>query len=230
MILDVVYNHLGPAGQLPRRSFGPYFTDRHTTPWGDAVNLDGAGSDEVRRFFIDNAIMWLRDYHFDGLRLDAVHAIVDTLGAPLPRAAGAEVDALEAMLGRHVVLDRRERPRTTRAGALHATPPASASTRNGATTSTMRSTACSPASAAATTRTSAALDAPGAGVIAQGFVYAGRHSPHRGRAHGRPPATCPAGGFVVSTQNHDQVGNRAMGERLAHLARPAGCASPRRCS
>ena len=81
VILDVVYNHLGPAGNyLPK--FGPYFTDRHDTPWGDALNFDGAYSDEVRRFFCDNALMWLRDYHFDGLRLDAVHAIVDTSALP----------------------------------------------------------------------------------------------------------------------------------------------------
>ena len=77
VLLDVVYNHLGPAGNYLER-FGPYFTDRYTTPWGRAVNLDGPGSDEVRRFFCDNALAWLRDYHVDGLRLDAVHAILDT--------------------------------------------------------------------------------------------------------------------------------------------------------
>ena len=77
IVLDVVYNHLGPAGNYLDR-FGPYFTDRYATPWGTAVNLDGPFSDEVRRFFCDNALMWLRDYHFDGLRLDAVHAIIDT--------------------------------------------------------------------------------------------------------------------------------------------------------
>ena len=75
VILDVVYNHLGPGGNY-LREFGPYFTDRYATPWGQAVNFDGPGSDEVRRFFCDNALMWLRDYHLDGLRLDAVHAIV----------------------------------------------------------------------------------------------------------------------------------------------------------
>ncbi|HMC09110.1 MAG TPA: alpha-amylase family glycosyl hydrolase, partial [Actinomycetota bacterium] len=77
VILDVVYNHLGPAGNV-LEYFGPYFTVRYATPWGKAVNLDGPWSDEVRRFFIDNAVMWLRDYHFDGLRIDAVHAIVDS--------------------------------------------------------------------------------------------------------------------------------------------------------
>ena len=76
VIMDVVYNHLGPAGNY-LGSYGPYFTDRYATPWGQAVNFDGPGSVEVRRFFVDNALMWLRDYHCDGLRLDAIHAILD---------------------------------------------------------------------------------------------------------------------------------------------------------
>jgi maltooligosyltrehalose trehalohydrolase len=81
VLLDVVYNHMGPEGNyIPR--YGPYFTGRYATPWGEAVNLDGPESDEVRRFFIDNALMWLRDYHMDGLRLDAVHAILDTSAIP----------------------------------------------------------------------------------------------------------------------------------------------------
>src|SRR5213595_2248961 len=76
ILLDVVYNHLGPSGNyLPR--FGPYFNEQRTTPWGPGLNYDGPESDEVRRFFCENALMWLRDYHFDGLRLDAVHAIND---------------------------------------------------------------------------------------------------------------------------------------------------------
>ena len=77
VLLDVVYNHFGPAGNyLPQ--FGPYLTSHYATPWGEAVNFDDRGSDDMRRFFCDNAKMWLRDYHFDGLRLDAIHAIVDT--------------------------------------------------------------------------------------------------------------------------------------------------------
>ena len=76
VVLDVVYNHFGPVGNYTGR-FGPYTTDRHTTPWGDAINFEGPGSDEVRRFFCDNALMWMRDYHVDGLRLDAIHEIID---------------------------------------------------------------------------------------------------------------------------------------------------------
>ena len=103
VILDVVYNHLGPSGNyLPQ--FGPYFSEMHSTPWGNAINFDGPDSDEVRRFFCDNALMWLRDYHFDGLRLDAVHAILDTSAIPFLEQLSGEVRDLEAHLGRHFVL------------------------------------------------------------------------------------------------------------------------------
>lgn len=112
--LDVVYNHLGPSGNyLPE--LGPYFTDRHHTPWGAAVNLDGPGSDEVRRFVIDNALMWLRDLHVDALRLDAVHALVDERALPLLEELAAEVDALADRLGRplHLIAESdRNDPRT----------------------------------------------------------------------------------------------------------------------
>src|SRR6185312_7099683 len=94
VLLDVVYNHLGPVGNYLAR-FGPYFTNRYKTPWGDAMNFDGAGSDEVRRFVCDNALMWLRDYHIDGLRLDAVHAIVDTSAVHICEQLGAEVAQFE---------------------------------------------------------------------------------------------------------------------------------------
>src|SRR2546430_10640416 len=102
-ILDVVYNHLGPAGNVLER-FGPYFTARYVTPWGEAVTLDGALSDEVRRFFIDNAAMWLRDYHFDGLRVDAVHAIVDTSAVHVLEEMALRVEDLSAGGGRALLL------------------------------------------------------------------------------------------------------------------------------
>ena len=103
VILDVVYNHLGPEGNYLGK-FGPYFTDRYRTPWGDAVNLDDRDSDEVRRFFCDNALMWLRDYRVDGLRLDAVHAIFDASAIHFLEQLGAEVHELEAEVGRHLVV------------------------------------------------------------------------------------------------------------------------------
>ena len=103
VLLDVVYNHFGPVGNYTGR-FGPYLDRNHRTPWGDAVNLEEAGSDEVRRFFCDNAILWLRDYHFDGLRLDAVHAFVDRSAIHFLEQLSTEVDALSLQLGRPLVL------------------------------------------------------------------------------------------------------------------------------
>ena len=100
ILLDVVYNHLGPDGNYLAR-FGPYFTDKYSTPWGKAVNLDGPGSREVRRFFCDNARMWLRDYHFDGLRLDAVHAIYDSSAIHFLEQLAAEIEELGIETGRH---------------------------------------------------------------------------------------------------------------------------------
>jgi maltooligosyltrehalose trehalohydrolase len=214
VILDVVYNHFGPAGNYVGK-FGPYFTRRYNTPWGDAVNLDDAGSDEVRRFFCDNALMWLRDYHFDGLRLDAVHALIDTSARHFLEQLSAEVDVLEGVLGRHLILiaesDLND-PRIIRAReaggygidaqwsddfhhALHAmiTGERSGYYEDFGTLTHF------------------------ARALQEAFVYAGARSPHRQRVHGRQVHDVPGWRFVVAAQNHDQVGNRATGERLSHL-------------
>ncbi len=103
VILDVVYNHLGPAGNYLAR-FAPYFTKKFASPWGEGLNFDGADSGEVRRFFCDNAIMWLRDFHFDGLRLDAIHGIVDTSAIHFLEQLKIEVEQLSMKLGRDLVL------------------------------------------------------------------------------------------------------------------------------
>src|SRR6202034_3649074 len=102
VILDVVYNHVGIGNRLA--DFGPYFTAAHATPWGPAVNLDQPGSDEVRAFIIGNALMWLRDYHLDGLRLDAVHALADNRALHLLEELAGRVQALSAALGRELLL------------------------------------------------------------------------------------------------------------------------------
>ncbi len=103
VLLDVVYNHFGPVGNYSGK-FGPYLTDRHQTPWGGAVNFEDWGSDEVRRFFCDNALMWMRDYHIDGLRLDAVHEFVDRSAVHFMEQLADEVKELSARLGRRLVL------------------------------------------------------------------------------------------------------------------------------
>ena len=217
VLLDVVYNHLGPAGNYLEH-FGPYFTARHQTPWGPAVNLDGPGSDEVRRFFCDNALMWLRDYHLDGLRLDAVHALMDTSAMPFLEQLAAEVHALEAHLGRHLVLiaesDLND-PRVVR-------PPELGGYGLGAQWSDDFHHALH-----------AVLTGERAGYYADfgsladlakaltgAFVYDGRYSRFRDRRHGRPATGLTGHHFLGYLQNHDQVGNRAQGERSSHLLSP----------
>jgi maltooligosyltrehalose trehalohydrolase len=215
VLLDVVYNHLGPSGNYLSR-FAPYFTNRYKTPWGDAVNLDDAHSDEVRRFFCDNALMWLREYHVDGLRLDAVHAIVDTSAVHILEQLSAEVDELEATLGRHFVLiaetDLND-PRTIRSRDAHGY----------GIDAQWNDDFHHALHSVLTLERSGYYEDFGrlsqlARAIQQAFVYAGDNSGHRARRHGRLlPADIPGWHFVVAAQNHDQIGNRAAGERLSHL-------------
>jgi maltooligosyltrehalose trehalohydrolase len=217
VLLDVVYNHLGPSGNYLGR-YGPYFTTRHHTPWGPAVNFDGPDSDEVRRFFCDNALMWLRDYHLDGLRLDAVHAIVDTSARPFLEQLAAGVKQLAVQLDRPLVLiaesdlnDPRLLWPAQRGGygldaqwcddfhhALHVV---LTGERDG-----YYEDFHGLASLAKSLR--------------QAFVHDGGHSRHRRRRHGRLPEGLNGHRFLAYAQNHDQVGNRARGERLSHLVSP----------
>ncbi|MBV8818777.1 MAG: malto-oligosyltrehalose trehalohydrolase [Acidobacteriaceae bacterium] len=215
VILDVVYNHFGPAGNYLGK-FGPYTGSKYETPWGKAVNLDGPRSDEVRSFFIENAVMWLRDYHFDGLRLDAVHALIDNGAYHFLEQLADRIEDLEAELGRHLVLiaesDLND-PRVIRPCEIggygidaqwsddfhHALHTTLTGERSGYYTDF------------------GAL-AQLAKALRQAYVYDGCFSGHRGRSHGRMPQAANGRQFVVSTQNHDQVGNRARGERLSHLA------------
>jgi maltooligosyltrehalose trehalohydrolase len=214
ILIDVVYNHLGPDGNyLPR--FGPYLTDRHRTAWGEAVNLDGPGSDEVRRFLCDNAIGWLRDYHADGLRIDAVHAFADTSATHFLEQLSAEVDALEVDLGRPLLLvaesDLND-PRVVRArddGGLGMDAQWSDDFRH--------------ALHVTLTGESDGIHGDFTGLadlcvaLRDVFVYAGQRSRFRDRRHGRPVGDLPRSRFVGFLQDHDQAGNRALGERSSHL-------------
>jgi maltooligosyltrehalose trehalohydrolase len=213
-VLDVVYNHLGPAGNYLEQ-FGPYFTDRYHTPWGKAVNLDDCESDEVRRFFCDNALMWLRDYHFDGLRLDAVHAFADHSAVHFLEQLAKEVADLEREIGRRLVLiaesDLND-PRVVRPPEL-----------GGYGIDAQWSDDFHHAIHTALTgeRTGYYADFDGLVDIAKClesvFVYDGRYCPSRRRRHGRPPVGLSGNQFLGYAQNHDQIGNRARGERLSHL-------------
>jgi maltooligosyltrehalose trehalohydrolase len=217
VLLDVVYNHFGPDGNYLER-FGPYFTEAYKTPWGPAVNLDHKDSHEVRRFFIDNAVQWLRDYHFDGLRLDAIHAYYDRSAVTFLENLSNEVDLLEASLGRHLVLIAESDLNDPRivtcreAGgfgidaqwsddfhhALH-------SVLTGETTGYYNDFGSLRHLAAA---------------LREGYVYAGSHSTHRARPHGRRDLHLSGHRLLGYSQNHDQAGNRATGDRLGHLVGP----------
>jgi maltooligosyltrehalose trehalohydrolase len=219
VILDVVYNHLGPDGNvLP--TFGPYFTDTYSTPWGSAINYCGPASDEVRRYVVENALMWLRDYQVDALRLDAVHAMLDTSATHILEELASEVDALAERVGRPLALvaesDLND-PRlivTRDAGgfgldahwsddfhhALHCV-------LTGETFGYYEDFGSLRQLATALTR---------------GYVYAGEYSTHRDRRHGRPlPLSLSGHRLLGYAQDHDQVGNRAAGERLSALVSPA---------
>ena len=214
VILDVVYNHLGPEGcYLPL--FGPYVTDRFRTPWGGAINLGDAGADEVRRFILDNALLWLRDYHVDGLRLDAVHAFIDLTATHLLEELAVAVDDLARQLDRDLVLiaesDLND-PRVMRSRDLggygidaqwsddyhHALHTMLSGERDGY----YEDFAGLPDVVRA---------------LERGWVYEGRYSQHRGRRHGRSSDGLALDRMLGYVQNHDQVGNRARGERLSRL-------------
>ncbi len=215
--LDVVYNHLGPEGNY-LGEFGPYFTDTYRTPWGSAVNFDGPGSDEVRGFFLGNALHWIREYHVDGLRLDAIHAIIDRSAKPFLEELGEAVDEESARTGRPILVvgesnrnDARLVERREDGGmGLH-----------GVWTDDFHH-------ALHTLLTGESqgyyLDF---GTLADlemayrdRFAYAGRYSEFRRRRHGRPGRHLPSHRFVVFAQNHDQVGNRLRGDRLGASLSP----------
>ena len=219
VVLDVVYNHLGPSGNYLSH-FGPYFTDKHTTPWGQAVNLDDDGAPEVRRFVLDDALMWLRDFHVDGLRLDAVHALVDDSGEHLLAQLSREVEALAAELGRPLSLiaesDEND-PRTVlpRAeGGLGMTAQWSDDfhhTLHGLLTGERQGYyvdfGALPTVAKALTEV---------------FVHDGCWSTFRGRPHGGRVDTTrvPGWRYLGYLQDHDQVGNRAAGDRVSASVSP----------
>jgi maltooligosyltrehalose trehalohydrolase len=214
VLLDVVYNHLGPDGNYLAR-YGPYFTDRYKTNWGAAINYDGPHSDPVRRFVIDNALTWLRDYGFDGLRLDAVHAIFSFDAVHVLEELATAVKELGAKLGRGFVLIAESDLNDPR--LVHAP------SRGGYGLDAHWADDFHHAVHRFFTGETDGYYADFRGLediataLREGYVYQGQYSPHRGRRHGRPPAGVGAHQIVVCSQNHDQIGNRAQGERLSML-------------
>lgn len=216
VLLDVVYNHFGPVGNYTGK-FGPYLTEAHKTPWGGAVNLEDAGSREVRRFFCDNALMWMRDFHIDGLRLDAVHAFVDRSALHFLEQLAAEVEALSASVSRQLVViaesDLND-PRivTAReAGGLGMDAQWSDDFHHALFTTLNRTPEAGYyADFGSLTQLAKSVE--------HTFVYDGIYSRYRRRVHGRPATALSQHRFLGYVQNHDQVGNRALGDRISHIA------------
>ncbi len=219
VILDVVYNHLGPDGNYLRAFSQAYFTDRHTTPWGDALNFDGPGSRPVRDFFIANACYWAHEFHLDGLRLDATHAILDDSPTHI-LAEIAERVRQSLPTGRHFLLiaeNEQNDPRIVRppaAGGLgldgvwaddfhHQVRVALTGEQEGY----YADYSGTPADLATT--------------IQQGWFYTGQQSSFLNRPRGAPADDIAPPHLIYCIQNHDQIGNRALGERLNHAVEPA---------
>jgi len=212
VVLDVVYNHLGPEGNY-LSAYGPYFTDRYRTPWGDALNFDGPDSDPVRRYFLENALTWQTEFHLDGLRLDAVHAIRDLSAVPFLEELG-EVTHQEA--------ERLKRPfhliaESDMNMARHILP----RTLGGYGLDAQWSDDFHHALHVLMTgeRSGYYADYRGMEPLGrawrEGYAYTGQFSPYRRHRYGSSPRQNPAKQFVVCTQNHDQVGNRMLGDRLS---------------
>ena len=216
VLLDVVYNHFGPSGNYTGK-FGPYVTDSHHTPWGGAVNLVDVGSNEVRRFFVDNALMWLRDHHVDGLRLDAVHAFTDRSAIHFLEQLSREVETLQAQLGRRLVLiaesdlndPRIVTPRE--AGGFGVDAQWSDDFHHA-----LFAVLC-PKERGGYYADFGSL-AHLAKALEQTFVYDGIYSGYRQRIHGRPTGELSQHRFLGYIQTHDQVGNRALGDRIRSIA------------
>jgi maltooligosyltrehalose trehalohydrolase len=219
VVLDVVYNHLGPSGAYLDR-FGPYFAG--STIWGPTVNLDGPHSEQVRRFIIDNALMWLRDFHVDGLRLDAVHALRDTRAQHVLEQLAVEVEALSTHVGRPLSLIAES----------DLNDPALVTAREGGGYGLHAQWADDIHHSLHTALTGEAqgyyADFATAGlaglghVLTRAFLHEGTWSSFRQRPHGAPVDTrhIPGHRFLAYLQNHDQIGNRATGDRLTATLSP----------
>ena len=218
VILDVVYNHLGPEGNY-LDPFGPYFTTRYHTPWGSALNYDGSGSDPVRRYVIDNACQWIRDFHIDGLRLDAVQTIYDLSAWHLLAELQAEVQQTAAACGRTAVVIAE----TNQNDALIT----AAVEQRGYGLDGVWSDDFHHAVHGLLTgeRDGYYMDFGQAGHLAKAysdvFTYDGCYSEFCRRRQGSRVVDQPRERFVVCIQNHDQIGNRALGDRLGTLISPA---------
>lgn len=214
VVLDVVYNHLGPEGNY-LGEFGPYFTERYRTPWGTAINFDGPHSDQVKSFFIENALYWITEFHIDALRLDALHAIMDMSAHPFLEELATAVHGQAERIGRRVYLiaesdlNDTKLIRSQELGGYgldgqwnddfhHAVHTLLTGESGGYYEDFGKITHLAKA-------------------FTEGYIYSGQYSAYRRRRHGNSSKLLAARKFVVCSQNHDQIGNRMFGERLSQL-------------
>lgn len=216
MFLDVVYNHFGPEGNYIGAYAPQFFTDRHKTPWGAGINFDGPQSVPVRQFFIENALYWLQEFHFDGLRFDAVHAIVDDSPRHLLDELAARVHAHMSDRCIHLVLENEENEGRYVERDSHARPVRFTAQWNDDLHHVLHTAASGEATGYYEEYCG---DAKKLGrALAEGFAFQGEMMRFRGRTRGTASAHLPTDAFVSFIQNHDQIGNRAFGERLNRLA------------
>lgn len=223
VFMDVVYNHFGPEGNYLHVYGKSFFTDKHKTPWGDAINFDDTHNELVRSFFIHNALYWLTEYNFDGLRFDAVHAIYDSSERQFLHQLAAEIrQKLPSTRHIHLILEN-----DNNAGSLlrraDSAPSLFTSQWNDDFHHSLHSIATGETTGyysdyVSDTSFAASIEHLGR-VLSQGFSYQGQESPHRdGVTRGEPSQDLPMTAFVSFLQNHDQVGNRAFGDRISKLA------------
>ncbi len=214
VVLDVVYNHLGPEGNF-LADFGPYFTDRYQTPWGQAINFDGPQSDDVIRFFIENALAWLEDFHIDALRLDAIHGIFDRSAEPFLALLSSAVEQLATRINRKIYLIAESDLNDSRFVASR--------DRNGYGLHAQWNDDFHHALHSLQTGERFAYYRDFGSLrdlersLKNGYVYTGQYSEYRQRRHGNSPRSIRPSQLVVFSQNHDQIGNRMFGERSSAL-------------
>lgn len=217
VFLDVIYNHFGPDGNyLP--SYAPLFTDKHKSPWGQGINYDGEGSQFIREFVIQNALYWLQEFRVDGLRFDAVHAIVDDSREHLLKEMARRIRS--EISGRHIhlIVENEDNNSALLFRNNYGKPELYTAQWN----DDMHHVMHVAASGEDFGYYADYADDPakiGRG-LAEGFVFQGEHMPYRGAARGQPSAALPPTAFISFIQNHDQIGNRAFGDRLNETASP----------
>jgi malto-oligosyltrehalose trehalohydrolase len=215
VLLDVVYNHFGPEGAYLHTIAPEAFTNRHKTPWGAGINMDGRDSQTVRDFFIQNALYWIEEFNLDGLRLDAVHAIADTSAKHILEELADHVHAATPERHVHLILENEENEAKRLLRRSDGSPRWYTAQWNDDVHHVLHVAATGESSGYYVAYKGDTVKLGRA--LAEGFAFQGEWMPYRGRARGEPSGSLPPPAFIAFIQNHDQVGNRAFGDRLTTL-------------